>query len=252
MPNEKGAMDEFLKDIPVAEEQKVDDIFGQNLEGAPAPEPVKVEDDEDHKNRRERRLEARLQAERESSIALAARLEAFTEAQKFARDTSGDIDQSLITLYGDNEAGRQAAKITQDLLNKTKAEAREEALELYRQQQVDAQKAVAEQQGVLDNMLDSVEDEFNVDLTSNTPEARKARQGFYAALERVSPKDKSGQVTDYADPLATWEFYQSQQKPADNRAKDLGSRSMVKSGASGESKLEATAAERFLKEAGIF
>lgn len=250
---QKSEMETFLGDIPVAEQQVSDDVFGENK--APEVKPEQGETDDEHSGRKERwerRLREKYQKERESNIQLAAKLEAVTEAQKFAREANtGEVDTSLLTLYGDNDAGRQAARLTQDLLNKTKEQARQEALEAFRQEQSQAQQAVKDQQVALDEMLESVEDEFTVDLTSNTPAARKARQGFYAALEKMSPKDKEGQVIDYADPLATWEYYQSTQKSDNNRAKDLGSRSMVKSGASGESKLEQSATERFLADAGI-
>lgn len=251
MPKDKSAMDEFLGDIPVAEQQQAGDIFGQELTGKPVA-PEKEEAEEPHKNRQHRRLEARLQAERESNIALVARLEALTEAQRFAQETStGTVDESLLRLYGDNENGRQAAKITQDLLDRTKQEARQEAIEAMQSQQQEEAQEVASSQDELDQMLDVIEDEFNVDLTSNTAQAQKARQGFYSTLEKVSPKNSEGLVKDYADPVATWEFYQSQNKSDNSRAKDLGSRSMTRSGASTETKLEATAQERFLRDAGI-
>lgn len=241
-------MQQFLGDIPVLENQNVDDIFAK-----PVIETTEVptKDEEVHKNRQHRRLESRLQEEREANIALNARLQALSEAQKFATDIEGSIDESLLRLYGDNDTGRQAAKITQNLLNRTRDEATHAALEKFQETQQQEANEIAEQHGVLDGMLEELEDEFNVDLTSNTAEAKRARIGFFATLERVSPKDKEGNVKDYADPIATWEFYQSQNKPDNNRAKDLGSRSMVKSGASGTENLQITAQERFLKEAGI-
>lgn len=257
MPKDKkSAMEEFLGDIPVAGQQKqTEDVFDKPLDGKEVIDPEKGGDTEPEprKNRHHRRLEAKYQAEREVNIGLAARLEAMSEAQKFIKDTNAsNVDENLIRLYGNDEKGLLAAKITQDLLNKTKVEARQEALDAFTKQQEDAAQEVAAHRSELDEMLEEVEDEFNVDLTSDEPTAIKARQGFYKMLEKVSPKNKEGVVTDYADPLATWEFYQQQNKSTDtNRAKDLGSRSMVKSGSSGDSNLEASAQERFLKEAGI-
>lgn len=251
-PEKKSEMDEFLGDIPIGEQQTADDVFGNQQTPEVKTEEVITDEDKGKGERWERRLRKKYQDERESNIQLAAKLEAVTEAQKFARESgTKEVDTSLLTLYGDNDAGRQAARITQDLLNKTKEEARQEAFEMLQSQQADAQKEVAKQQQNLDGMLEDVEDEFSVDLTSNSPAARKARQGFYAALEKMSPKDSDGMVKDYADALAVWEYYQSTQKQDNTRAKDLGDRSMVKSGASGESKLEQTAIERYLAETGI-
>ena len=255
MPNERSAMDEFMDDIPTAGEGQGSDILNAPLVEGGESQIVPAKDEATitaKDNREARRAKAALQAEREANIALNARLEAMSEAQRFARETSTDnVDENLIRLYGNDEKGQLAAKITQDLLNKTKQEAREEALESFRDEQAKADQEVATYRNELDGMLEDIEDEYNVDLTSDTPQATRARQGFYAALQKLSPKTQDGVVTDYADPLATWEYFQSQQKPADNRAKDLGSRSMVRSGSSGDSKLEASATERFLKDAGI-
>lgn len=255
MPKDKSAMEEFLDDIPVAGNKDKQDILNAPLieEGVGQTVPVKDEATITSRDNREaRRAKAALQAEREANIALNARLEAMSEAQRFARETSTDnVDENLIRLYGNDEKGQLAAKITQDLLNKTKQEAREEALESFREEQEQSDQEVATYRNELDEMLEDIEDEFNVDLTSDTPSALKARQGFYAALQKLSPKNREGIVTDYADPMATWEYVQSQQKPADTRAKDLGARSMVRSGSSSDSKLEASATERFLKDAGI-
>ncbi len=253
MPEKKSAMDEFLGDIPTAGEESQQDIFDAPLGEAngqivPAKDEVVVTPKD---NREARRAKKALQEEREANIFLNARVEALTEAQRFARETSTEnVDENLIRLYGNDEKGQLAAKITQDLLNKTKQDAREEALSAFREEQAQADQEIAKHRSELDEMLEDIEDEYNVDLTSDTPQALKARQGFYAALQKLSPK-KDGIVTDYADPLATWEYVQSQQKPADTRAKDLGSRSMVRSGSSGDSKLEASATERYLKDAGI-
>lgn len=246
---QKNAMDEFLADIPTGDQQKPEDILTAELMGGTTSEKV-VE--EPHKNRFHRRLESKYQAEREANIALAARIEAMTEAQKFSKDTnSSNVDENLIKLYGSDEKGLMAARITQDLLNRTREEASASALEAFQEHQESLDREVQESRNELDGFLEGIEDEFNVDLTSDTPAARKARQGFFVTLEKMSRKNEAGQVTDYADPFSTWEVYQSQSRPDNNRAKDLASRSMVRSGASGDSKLEQTAQERFLREAGI-
>lgn len=247
MPKEKSAMDEFLGDITPADKQRADDIFEKPLtdkEGSEEDLTVITPLD----NREERRAKKALKAEREANIALNERIKVLSEVKKESQSTN--VDEDLIRLYGDNENGRAAAKITQDLLERTKREAQEEMLVRMREQSEAEQQEVANSEQELDSMLEDLEDEFNVDLTSDTPQAKKARQGFFAALEEVSPK-KNGVVTDYADPIATWKYYQAQQKPADTRAKDLSARSMTRSGNAGESKLQASATERFLKDNGI-
>ena len=248
MDEEKKVVDQFLEDIPVADEL---DAFGEPTIVPEVKEEVIEPKPRD--NREARRAKEALQKEREANIFLTAKLEALSETQKFSRDSkSDDVDHDLLTLYGSDDNGRKAAEITQKLLNKTREQAKAEALEVFQSQQEAATREVSNQEKVLENMIEQIEDEYDVDLTSNTPQSRKSKQGFYALLEKVSPKDSEGNVKDFADPLATWEMYQNtQQKSDSSRAKDLGSRSMVKSGASGESKLEQSATERYLKENGF-
>lgn len=254
MPQDKSAMEEFMQDIPTAGDNQQQDILNAPLTGQDDNQIIPAKDEivvNQRDNREARRAKKALQAERENNIALNARLEAMSEAQRFSRDTNSDnVDENLIRLYGNDEKGQLAAKITQDLLRKTEEQATTRALEAFREEQAQADNEIAVHRDELDAMLDDIEDEFNVDLTSDTPQALRARQGFYAALQKLSPK-KDGVVTDYADPIATWEYFQTQQKPADNRAKDLASRSMSRSNSSSNSTLGQDATERFLKDAGI-
>ncbi len=245
MPEKNSAMKDFLADIPVANQQPTDDIFEKPLDGS----EVQTQPEKDVEVRRAKKA---LQAEREANIELNAKLQALTERDRFEKETEGkDVNEKLLHLYGDDDKGRQAAKLTQDLLNDTRAQAREEALEAFKQEREQEAKEVASSRQVLDEMLEDIEDEFNVDLTSDTPQAEKDRKGFYATLQKFSPKDKDGQVINYADPIATWETYQTLKQPVQNRAKELSSRSMTPSGASTETKLEQTVSERFLKDNGI-
>lgn len=254
-PDNKSAMDEFLGDIPVADgEERTGDVFNQPL-GETEKKPESEEDSTavvtNRDNREARRAKKALQSEREANIALNERVRVLSELGRFSKETDQDVDGSLITLYGDDENGRKAAQITQSLLNKTKEEAREEALNMFREEQQREAEEVGTHQQELDDMLEDIEDEFNVDLTSNTPMTNKMRQDFYILLEKMSPKNRNGEVTDYADPIATWEMLQLQKKPDNSRAKDLSTRSMVKSSAMTDTNLEDKTQERFLREAGI-
>ena len=244
MPSE---MDKFMSDIPLASEKKEGDILEQDLEGgAPTVDTITEKD-----NREARRAKKALQEEREANIALTARLQTMSEYAKFTEATPDNVDEKLLQLYGNDEKGKLAARITQDLLNQTREEASAKALEAIQGQQQEEQAEVAESQRELDTMLEDIEDEYDVDLTSDSPSARKARQGFYSTLEKVSPKNEDGMVKEYADPIATWDYFQSQQTKEPNRSKEIASRGNVSSGTSGGSKLEVQATERFLKDSGI-
>lgn len=249
MPPEKESEFESEEDIedidPFAEPEKVVNAPAEEDEITP----------KELKNRAMRRMEDKWRGEREANIALNARLEALSESQRFAKDTEGlDENASISRIYGtDSPEGKEATRLLQKALQETREKATESALERFREEQYKAEQEVVRQQDVLDGYLETIEDEFEVDMTSNSPAARKARQGFFTLLEKLSPK-QNGVVTDYADPLETWELYQkTREKPNASRAKELSSRSMTKSGTSAteEQTPEDKATQTYLKSIGI-
>lgn len=218
---------------------------GDNSEENQSTEPK-------YKNRRERRLAEALEKERLAGIQMAAKLEAVTEAQKFrAESEPAEYAKAIERIYGtDSPEGREATELLKKALEDVKAVAVKEATEQLREEQRKEREEVQKQEKVLDSMIEEIEDEFNIDLTSTASESQ--RKGFFKMLEKLSPKDDKGNITHYADPIAVWETYQAQRtRPADNRAKELSSRSMTQSGASKESKLSDDSATRFLRENGI-
>lgn len=199
------------------------------------------------RNRRERRLMERLDAEKQSSAFLAGKLEARTEASKAVTEEA-DYLKAVERIYGTDSPEAQLAT---DLLKKAIIGAREEAkvqaiAEIREERKREAEEArQAEQE--LDGILDTIEDEYGVTLTDPQEKA------FFTLLEKMSPKDKAGEVIEYADPHAVWEVFQERLKsrPADTRAKDMSSRSMTQSGASKSSNLQDDVHARFLRENGI-
>jgi len=250
--------EKFLEDLPGDQTDKSPDILEQPLN----PEPEKamdtdgedVQDDGDDskefkpKNRRERRLQEKLQQERESSIFLAGKLEARTEAERALRSEDADYLKGIERIYGTDTPEAQLAT---DLLKKAivgaRDDARESALADYKQQREQEIAEQREAEAQLDGFIDEIEDTYDVRLT------RAQEQGYFQLLERMSPKDANGDVTEYADPHAVWEVFQDRLKGkgTDNRAKQLSSRSMVPGGAIKESKLPDDSAARFLTEEGI-
>lgn len=249
MPNEQ---EKFLEDTQV-DPTKVD-----VLEAPLTPDEVKPSEDgvagdndeqEDLKprNRRERRLLSKLADERESSSFLAGKLAARTEAEKSVTEEK-DYLKAVERIYGTDTP---EAQIATDLLKKAILGAREDAqrgaieeIKAERRQEIEEQKAAEKE---LDEIKDEIEDEYGVTLT--VPQER----AFFQLMEKMSPKDKEGNVREYADPHAVWEVLQDKikQRPLDTRAKDMSSRSMTQSGAGKESNLESDVTARFLKENGI-
>lgn len=198
-------------------------------------------------NRRERRLTMKLQAERESGIALAARLSTLSEAQRAQAESSpAEYLKAVEKIYGSESPEAVAAtELLKTALKGVEERATENAVERIREEQRQEREAVSDEEKNLDVMVEEIEDEIGQDMDAQT------RKGFFALLEKLSPKDRDGNITAYADHHAVWEEYQARKKPADTRQKDLAARSMVQAGASPIAGVEADANERWLRENGI-
>lgn len=244
MPQDQ-TQSEFLAELDKKNEQNP---LEQSLtpETETVPE-VKEESEEEKFNRQERRLRDKLQAERESSIALAVRLEALTEAQKLSREHSpSSYEEKASRIYGNQTP--EAAAATDLLLaslKEAKEEAKNEAIAAIREEQKAAAEAVKKEEQTLESMVEDIEDDSRITLDGPT------RKAFFSLLEKLSPKDAEGNVLQYADHKAVWEELQARKQPQNTRAKDLASRSMVKTGASPATSVESDATERWLKEQGI-
>lgn len=245
--------EQFLKDLDNGSEKvdvleasldgKVDDkVIDDNPELAP----------DSIKDRRHKRLEEKLQAERESNIQLSARLETLSEVSKFAKETTGsEYLKSVEKIYGtDSPEATAATELLKGALKGVEDRATERALEIFRKEQKEASDAVKKEEQQLNTMLEELEDDYNVDLTSTS--AQSTKKGFLTLLERMSPKDSDGNIIHYADHHAVFDQYKSQiKKVTDTRAKDLSSRSMVNSGSSSDNKKVDDATQKFLKQEGI-
>lgn len=250
MPNEQ---DHFLKDLEPNHEA---DPFAPTSEEPQVAKPEDPEEEEDEdatemkaRNRRERRLEAKLQAEREAGIQMAERLKVLAEVNSPAQ--SNDYLEAVKRIYGtDSPEATAATDILVQSLKTVEERATENALARLRQEQAETQAAVQQEERRLDSMLEEIEDVHNVDLTSSGSES--TRRAFFQLLEKMSPKDAEGNVIEYADHHAVWEVLESRrQKRADTTAKDLSSRSMAQSNASSTNTIQDDATIKFLKENGI-
>lgn len=230
-------IDKFFGDLP-EQDKKVADVFNDKAtpeEGTKKDEPKETEEEtEVRKNRRHRRLEEQLQRERESNIALNERLKTLAEVDRTIRETSGEIDPRLIRVFGTSEEGKEIAKHFTEILVETKESARAEALQEIENQEKGFKEEQNKYENIIDANLQNLEDEYNVDLTSDTPRANKMRKEFLEMVETLSPKDENGVITDYADFGSTFEVYQGRQNRVDNtRQREIASKSMQRSGPTG-------------------
>lgn len=252
-------VEEFLKDTEV-DPLKVDVLDAPLVPEAPKKEETLVEGEAEGtngedagdkdglqpRNRRERRLMAKLQAEKESSMFLAGKLEARTEAAKAVTEEA-DYLKAVERIYGTDSP---EALLATDLLKKAIVGARDDAenraYERVKAERLQESQQYEAAQTELDNIVEEIEDEYGVTLTPAQETA------FFKLLEKMSPKDKDGSVREYADPHSVYEVFQEKLKarPVDTRAKDLSSRSMTNSG-SPKSNLQDDVHARFLREQGI-
>lgn len=250
--------EKFLADIGTDQNHQIDvlnDPFAQPEQGAADTgatgqvAPV-VEDDSvlKPKNRREKRLMSKLEEEKATSIFLAGKLAQQAEAKSLITEES-DYLKGIEKIYGTDTP---EAIFATDLLKKaiigSREDAKQAALAEFRQEKVQEFEAKRKLANQLDSFVDDIEDTYQVELTENQ------EKSFLALLTKMSPKDKDGNVTTYADHHTVFEVFQEKLTSVNastNKAKDLSNRSMVQSGASKETTLPDDTAARFLAENGI-
>lgn len=243
MNEQQNFLDEFKK--------PENDPFSYLEEPTPekAPEALPEEEapsDPEPRNRRERRLMEKLQSEREAAIALAAKLDAITQSQK-SRNEEAEFLTVAERIYGTQTPElREATELLKTALLGVKEEAKREALEAYKEIHQKEQEAVKNAENRIDSMLEELEDQYNVDLTDSPHRAE-----FLKLMEKMSPKDRDGNIIEYADHEAVWEVYQSQIKKPVNPAKEMAARAMTQSGATGQSPLSNDVYDRWARENGL-
>lgn len=232
-------------------DQKQNDPFAfleeTTPETAPVAEPTEeVPSDPEPRNRRERRLMEKLQSEREAAIALAAKLDVITSSQQ-TRSEQSQFAEVARKIYGDSTPElREATELLITAISGAKEEAKREALAEWQSLQSKQQEEVKNAEKRIDTMLEEIEDERNIDL-SDGPH----RTGFLQLLEKMSPKDKNGNIIEYADHYAVWDVYQSTIKKPVNPAKEMAARAMTQGGATGQSTLTNEVHDRWARENGL-
>lgn len=162
------------------------------------------------------------------------RLESFKPAEEsFKRETKEDDDDYYIRLIG-NDTPEKLSMIRE-------AKARDErmlqmaekrAFNKLSQKEQEVKEAERQAEEKLDTAIEDIEETFSVDLTSNNPVSRKTRVDFMNFVEKIAPKNSRGEIIDYPDMNYAFETFQESRKtaPTANRAKELATRSMTRSG----------------------
>lgn len=200
--------------------------------------PVKEDEDTGEnslKNRRERRMAEKLQAERDSAIALNERVKYLAEENARLKSVKqDDIDPDEALIYGTDENGQRLKKFFNKRLSEAEERGAQRAIDEFDARQNNIASEQHKHESFIDEQLISLEETHNVDLTSNSPIAVKNRTEFLGLIEKISPKDKNGSISEYADFGSTFEIFKGMKtKPEPNRAKELAARSMQSSTSSG-------------------
>lgn len=236
-------VDKFFEGLP-SQDKKVADVFNdkpvENAPVIPAKETEEETVEEGRKNRRHRRLEEQLQRERDSNIALNERIKTLSEVQQFEREfkDNSSVDEDLHSALFGNLPETPESKVIairlQKVLERQAEGVKQQTLQEFEERQLESQREQKGFETFIDSELESLEDEYNVDLTSDAPKARKARRELLEMVQNLSPKDEDGTLTGYADFSSTFDLYQknqSQDKSPEiaNRQKEIASRTMQKS-----------------------
>lgn len=249
-----NAQEEFLKSLEVQPTDPFDSINPPETivegDGTTVVTDDEKKDEDDKTNRRERRLTAKLQAERESSIALASRLAALEDARKAREDQEpAEYAKTIERIFGTGTPeAAEATELLKSSLKGVEERATTRAMDMFREERLKEEQKVADEEKNLDSMVEDIEDEIGKDIDAPT------RKGFFQMLEKLSPKDKDGNIIAYADHFAVWDELQARTKKVDiqtDRAKDLAARSIQRSGASPQTSAVDEATERYLLENGI-
>ena len=159
-----------------------------------------------------------------------------TETERFVEETHSDesdeISDVLTRIIGNDTPEKLSAiKDFKKVLGNLEEKGAQRALAQLDAQASEEREAEVDAQNELVDGFQNIEDTFDVDLTSNNPQARKERSDFVDFIKRVSPKDEEGQVIQFPDLEETYKLFKETNKPeSNNRAKDLSSRSMARSG----------------------
>lgn len=153
-----------------------------------------------------------------------------TEEKKFREDVSEneDLVSAFTQIIGNDTFEKQNAL---KLLKKTIDDLKEQAQAPLRQIEQEKQAELQAEQELAQG-FESIEETYNVDLSSNAPQARKLRSDFVDFIMKIAPKDKDGDILEYPDFTETFNLFMEinkKQTPSNARNKQLSSRSMTQS-----------------------
>lgn len=231
MDQDKSAVEEFLGDIGKPKDDpftSVDPFAPKNEEKKTDVEDI-VEDEKPipfHKDPKITRFIEKEISKRLSDIKP-------THETRPSSDEQDDMTAVLERVIGNDTAEKvQAVKDFRRMLGTLEEKGAQRAMDQIRQQSEAQVEEERRTQAQLDESFDAIEDTYGVDLSSNTPQARKTRSEFVDYIRKIAPKNDDGEVSAFPDLNAAFEEYQERSKrvaPTNAQAKALASRGVAKS-----------------------
>lgn len=251
-PKQESEVDKFFENLPTKDNAAAD-IFDERPKAEAEPAADGEDEPDGRKNRRHRRLEEKLQQERDANIALTERIKVLSEQKESSRESrSAEVSPDLVKVFGDTDAGREIARIMEKREEDILSRAEERALERLMSAQGEEEKEVKRHEASIESKIEELEDRHGIDMSSGTRAANHARSEYLSLVSSLSPKDDEGNITSYADFDSAFDVYQrTRDKPDASRNKELASRTMQKSGSVNPQRTADDAGKRWLRSIGI-
>ncbi len=238
----KSAMDEFLGDL---KNDGQSDPFAQNPEDPFAPlEEKKQEGEVMEEGEAEQKVEKPLPFDKDPKIQryiakeIAKRIPE-QEVREYQEPDTTDIDDVLGRIIGNDTPEKLSAiKDFKRVLLEREDRGAEKAVREWQQEQYAQVQAEQEAEETLLEGFEDIEGQYNIDITSSTPQARKLRGEFINFIRKVAPKDEYGEIADYPDLTQTFDAFSATRQSSNSasKAKQLASRSSERGSGEGTTK----------------
>ena len=243
---------DFLKDLEGNQEDAFAHLNKTEDESEKDESDEIIEEGRFKGNRYTRREASKAQKYKEEAIALNAKLQAITESRSTESDSEeAEYLKKAAKIYGDaGEDGKfdpkraEATKLLKEALQDLEKTAVEKAYSRLESERNGDTDAVKQEEQNIESDIEAVEDEFGIELSGSR------REGYLNLYEKLSRKDREGNIIEFPDPITTYELYQSRTQRDSSKAQDLSSRSMTRGGQSSGSELQKTAVDNYAKERG--
>jgi len=160
-----------------------------------------------------------------------------TRQEQFKEELTNDGSKYLSyaerILGTDTEENKAKSQVLAQIFSEIENKATETSYNRFAEESKAERQAEIESVNQLQDGLDRIEENFGVDLSSNSATAKKTRNDFLDFVGRISPKNEYGEIKEYADLESAFETFKEMRKPETNtQAKQIASRGMQSSAVS--------------------